>query len=216
LRNSGSSDDICHSSLDLGDTIFTKILTRVPGRESVKKMFERLGILNIKTNKLLAAQTLAGFPIKGKYKDIDSNLVVGSDLSLAVCGFITWVLENTNEGRIRKNIETFGEGRDAHVFAGWLQDVGIMNACEVPTVTRCVALDKNGKLYAFRRDERADGYVHPRPGLFTAGDENNLFVASTTMRALEVLLKNHSSLGKRNIRTVKNEEVVYLINAQEN
>lgn len=203
------SDMVCHSHLGLGDRTFTKILTRAKGREKVVDVFKRLDILNVETKTLLVAQTLADFPINGRYRDIDSNLVVDPELSVAVCGYITWVLENTNEGRVRKNIENFGSGRDAHVFAGWVRDVEVKNACVIPTVTRCAALDQNGTLYAFRRDERADGYVHPRPGLFMAKDDTNLFVASTTVRALEILLKDHPLLNKNMIRTVKNGEIVY-------
>lgn len=202
------SNMVCHTLLSFGGRTFTQILTRAENKKGVEEVIQELGILGVETKTLLAAQTRADFPIDGIYKNTDSNLVVNDNLSLAVCGYITWVLENTNEGRVRKNIENFGSGRDAHVFAGWVQDVGIKKAFTIPTTTRCVALDSNGRLHAFRRDGRSDGYVHPRPGIFMCQDAENLFVASTTVKALELLIGGHPSLQRKIIRTVKDMEVV--------
>jgi ribosomal protein L31 len=202
---------VCFKKLHLSGDVFTKILTRISNNKSVPQLFEDLGLLDIKTKILLAAQTMADSPIETKYTDGDANLVIGNiGLSVAVCGFITWVLENTPEGRCKKEQATREgwNGRDAHIFVKWVREVGIYKACSIPTTTRCVALGDDGSVYAFRRDGRNDGYIHPRPGIFMVKDENNLFVTSTTARALEILIENHPHLTRKQIRTVKNGEVV--------
>lgn len=201
--------NVCSSIYTIGERAFTKILARTKPDQTTCSLFEDLGLLTLETKILLAAQTSADLPFEGNYQDQDANLSVGEPFSLAVCGFITWVMENTEEGKKKRQlaINQGWKGREAHIFANWVREIGLQNACKIPTTTRCIALggDKEIILTAFRRDGREDGYVHGRPGLFMFQDQKNCFVASTTIDALRIFL-NKNSYGK--IRTVKDNEVV--------